>query len=38
VYVALRKAFHAARRQIEDHVRRLRGQVKAHNGPAGRWP
>ncbi len=30
IYVALRDAFHAARRQLEDEVRRLRGDVKAH--------
>jgi cold shock CspA family protein len=34
VFVAMRDAFHAARRQLEDHVRRVRGQVKAHGGPA----
>jgi cold shock CspA family protein len=30
VNVALRNAFHAARRQLEDHVRRFRGDVKEH--------
>ncbi len=30
LYVAIRDAFNAARRQIEDHVRRERGDVKAH--------
>jgi ribosomal subunit interface protein len=30
VYVALRDAFDAAKRQLEDAVRELRGQVKAH--------
>ena len=30
VYVAIRDAFDAARRQLEDHVRRLRGDVKSH--------
>jgi ribosomal subunit interface protein len=30
VYVAIRDAFDAARRQLEDHVRRLRGDVKTH--------
>lgn len=30
VYVALRDAFDAARRQLEDYVRRLRRQTKAH--------
>lgn len=33
VYVAVRDAFDAAARQIEDHVRRQRGDVKAHVGP-----
>lgn len=33
VYVAIRDAFHAARRQLEDHVRRQRQDVKAHVGP-----
>ena len=28
--VAIREAFDAARRRLEDHVRELRGQVKAH--------
>ena len=33
VYVALRDAFQAARRQLEDHVRtRLRRDVKVHTG------
>lgn len=30
VYVALRDAFHAARRRLEDHVRRMRGAEKVH--------
>lgn len=30
VYVALRDSFDAARRRLEDHVRRLRGDVKRH--------
>lgn len=30
VYVALRDAFLAARRRLEDHVRRLRGATKSH--------
>jgi ribosome-associated translation inhibitor RaiA/cold shock CspA family protein len=35
VYVAVRDAFHAARRQLEDYVRRnLRGDVKTPNRPA----
>ena len=34
-YVAVRDSFRAARRQLEDHVRRhLRADVKAHTGPA----
>lgn len=30
VYVALRDAFDAARRQVEDYSRKLRGDVKRH--------
>jgi len=30
VYVAIRDAFLAARRRLEDHVRRMRGAEKAH--------
>lgn len=30
VYVAIRDAFDAAQRQLEDHTRRHRGDVKAH--------
>src|SRR6185369_13218572 len=30
VYVAMRDAFDAARRQLEDHARRERGQTKRH--------
>lgn len=33
VYVAIRDAFNAAQRQIQDYVRRRRGQVKAHEAP-----
>src|SRR3989337_265897 len=33
VYVAIRDAFNAAGRQLEDHVRRMRGDVKAHFAP-----
>jgi ribosome-associated translation inhibitor RaiA len=33
-YVAVRDSFRAARRQLEDRVRRLRGDVKAHDEPA----
>lgn len=34
VYVAIRDAFDAARRQLQDHARRQRGEVKAHEVPA----
>jgi ribosomal subunit interface protein len=34
VYVAIRDAFDAAQRQVQDYVRRRRGQVKARVGPA----
>lgn len=30
-YVALRDAFDEVRRRLEDHARRLRGEVKAHS-------
>jgi len=33
VYVALRDAFDAARRQLQDRVRLDRGKVKVHEGP-----
>jgi cold shock CspA family protein/ribosome-associated translation inhibitor RaiA len=33
VLVAIRDAFHAAQRQLEDVQRLQRGDVKAHNGP-----
>ena len=33
VYVAVRDAFDAARRQLEDYVRRLDGRVKTHEVP-----
>lgn len=37
VYVAVRDAFNAAKRQLEDYVRKLRGKVKAHaTAPHGR--
>jgi len=32
-YIALRDAFRAARRQLEDYVRHLRGDVKSHVAP-----
>lgn len=33
IYVAVRDCFDAVRRQLEDHVRRWRGDVKAHEVP-----
>jgi cold shock CspA family protein/ribosome-associated translation inhibitor RaiA len=33
VYVAIRDAFSAARRQLQDHARKLGGDVKAHETP-----
>lgn len=33
VYVAIRDAFNAATRRLEDHVRTLRGKVKTHEVP-----
>lgn len=33
VYVAVRDAFDAARRRLEDYVRRLDGRVKSHEAP-----
>ncbi len=37
VYVAIRDAFDAARRRLEDHVRRHRQQIKVHEAaPRGR--
>lgn len=33
VYVAVRDAFRAATRQLEDHTRKARGDVKAHEAP-----
>lgn len=33
VYVAIRDAFNAAARQLEDHTRRLRADVKTHESP-----
>lgn len=30
VYVAVRDAFDAAIRQVEDHARKMRGEVKSH--------
>jgi len=34
VYVAIRDAFDAARRQIEEYERRLRGEIKVHEAPS----
>jgi len=34
IYVAIRDAFDAARRRVEDYARRRRGQVKQHDVPA----
>ena len=34
IHRAVRGAFDAADRQLEDYVRRRRGQVKQHAGPA----
>ena len=33
LYVAIRDAFRAARRQLADHARVKRGDVKAHSAP-----
>src|SRR4030066_1175632 len=33
IYVAIRDAFDAAGRQLEDHARRQRGEVKKPQGP-----
>ena len=33
VYVAMRDSFDAARRQLQDRLRVVRGRVKAHDGP-----
>ena len=35
VYVAIRDAFDAMKRQLEDHVRKRRGKVKQHEATAG---
>jgi len=34
IYVAVRDCFDAVRRQLEDHVRRQRGDIKAHEVPS----
>jgi ribosome-associated translation inhibitor RaiA len=36
VYVAVRDAFASARRQLQDYVKRLRGEVKSHVREADR--
>jgi ribosomal subunit interface protein len=33
VYVAVRDAFNAASRQLEDHARKVRGEIKSHEVP-----
>lgn len=33
IYVAVRDSFDAARRRLEDHVRRRRGETKSHTAP-----
>ncbi|HMK67901.1 MAG TPA: HPF/RaiA family ribosome-associated protein [Stellaceae bacterium] len=33
IYVAVRDAFDAARRRLEDYVRRRRGDIKTHGTP-----
>jgi cold shock CspA family protein len=33
VAVAIRDAFHAARRRLQDYLRIERGDIKAHEGP-----
>ena len=38
VYVALREAFHSARRQLEETARLKRGEVKAHETGARNKP
>ena len=37
VYVAIRDAFDAAVRQIEDHARKLRGEVKSRTHLSSNW-
>jgi ribosome-associated translation inhibitor RaiA len=34
IYVAIRDAFASARRQLQDYVKRLRGDVKTHAKPS----
>lgn len=33
IYVAIRDAFHTARRQVDEYAHRLRGEVKRHSQP-----
>jgi ribosome-associated translation inhibitor RaiA len=33
VYVAIRDAFNAAARRLEDQARKMRGNVKSHTSP-----
>ena len=35
VYLAIRDAFHAAERQLKEHRKKLRGDVKTHASPPG---
>jgi len=37
VYVAIRDAFEAAKRQLEDHIRRERGETKHHESAGEGW-
>jgi cold shock CspA family protein/ribosome-associated translation inhibitor RaiA len=37
VYVAIRDAFNAAGRKLQDHARRQSGAIKLHEGPARAW-
>ncbi len=37
LYTTLRHAFEIARRRVEDHARRSRGDVKAHEGQSHGW-
>jgi ribosomal subunit interface protein len=37
LYVAIRESFNAAGRQLEDYVRRLRGDVKTHEAEPYAW-
>ncbi len=36
-YVAIRDAFDAARRQLQDYARKQRGKVKSHEAPPHGW-